>query len=409
MKIKWPPEFPGANWYDKAEERAVVQVVRNGAPFRYYGAKKPRFVLAYEAAARRFYGVKHALAVNSGTGALMTAMNALGIGPGDEVIVPSFFWVATVGAVVAHNAIPVLCEIDDSFTMDPADLARKITPRTRLIVPVHMTGGVCDMKSIMAIANQRGITVLEDCAQCNGGTFAGRKVGTFGRAGMFSLQINKNCTTGEGGLLVTDDEQLYWKLNAAHDVGVPWVGGGPKADMGVALWGSGRRMSELIGAAASVQMRKLPAILKHMRQSKNRIKAMLQGTPGLGFRRQNDPAGDTASFLTLILSDEPSAVAAAQRLRDGGIGASHLPAYGMHLYYNIPQLVNKVPLSAAGNPWSLPQNAQSVFSYAKGACPRSDALLARSIVLPIPSVLTRAQEQRAAKIIRGAVTPAGLG
>jgi len=159
MKIHWPEPFPGIHWVDREEEEAVLAVLRGGALFRYYGKTTPRFVEGLEAAARDFYGVKHALAVNSGTGALMTAMAALGIGPGCEVIVPSFFWVATVGAVVRSNAIPVLCEVDDSFTMDPADLQRKITARTRLIVPVHMAGAPSDMDSIMAIAGQHGIDV----------------------------------------------------------------------------------------------------------------------------------------------------------------------------------------------------------------------------------------------------------
>ena len=148
-------------------------------------------------------------------------MTALGIGPGCEVILPAFFWVSTAGAVVGANAIPVLCEINESFCMDPEDLARKITPRTKLIVPVHMAGVPCDMKAIMAVANKHGIPVLEDCAQANGGSFDGQKVGTFGAAGIFSLQWNKNATAGEGGLLVTNDAALYERLNAAHDLGVP--------------------------------------------------------------------------------------------------------------------------------------------------------------------------------------------
>ena len=155
-----------------------------------------------EQAAHKFYGVEHALAVNSGTGALCTAVTALGIGPGCEVIMPTFFWVATVGAVVHANAIPVLCEVDDSFCMDPRDPARKITPRTTLILPVHMAGAPCDMKAIMAVADKHGIPVLEDCAQANGGGFQGRKLGTFGAVGIFSLQWNKN-VTAEGITAIT--------------------------------------------------------------------------------------------------------------------------------------------------------------------------------------------------------------
>lgn len=257
QKVKWPDPFPGAHWLDKREDQAVLDVLHRRALFRYYGVNQPRHAAAFEQGAREFYGVEHALGVNSGTGALFTAMTALGMGPGYEVIVPAFFWVATVGAIVNANAIPVLCEVDDSFCMDPQDLERKITPRTKLIVPVHMAGAPCNMKAIMAVARRHRIPVLEDCAQANGGSFAGQKVGTFGLLGMFSLQWNKNATAGEGGLLVTNDARLYERCVAAHDLGIPWVGDAPR-ETGTVTWGAGRRMSELIGAVACVQLKKLP-------------------------------------------------------------------------------------------------------------------------------------------------------
>jgi dTDP-4-amino-4,6-dideoxygalactose transaminase len=403
MKLVWPREFPGVHHYGVEEEKAVLQVVRNRAPFRYYGLKRPKFVAALERQAREFYGARYALAVNSGTGALMTAMTALGIGPGDEVIVPAFMWVSTVGAVVSANAIPVLCEVDESFTMDCADLETKITPRTKLIVPVHMAGAPCDMKSVMAIAGRRNIAVLEDCAQCNGGSFAGRKVGTFGDVGIFSLQINKNCTSGEGGLLVTNNRQLYLQLNAAHDIGVPWIDDSPNTSAVQAGWGAGRRMSDLSGALAWEQLKKLPLIVRHMRVSKRRIKAMLATTNGLAFRHIHDRAGDTGCFLLMLLRDEQCARAASSRMNQAGLPNSRLADYGMHIYYNIPQLVKKAPLSPAGNPWNLRANARSIYSYAKGACPRSDELFERAILVTVPSVLTARQERSAAKIIRQAV------
>jgi 8-amino-3,8-dideoxy-alpha-D-manno-octulosonate transaminase len=403
MKIKWPAPYPGAYWLDEREDRAVLDVLHGRSLFRYYGLKKPKYVGALEKTAREFYGVKHALGVNSGTGALFTAMTALGIGPGCEVIVPAFFWVATAGAVVNANAIPVLCEVDESFSMDPVDLVKKITPRTKLIVAVHMAGAPCDMKAIMQIANQRGITVLEDCAQANGGTFKGKRVGTFGTLGMFSLQWNKNATAGEGGLLITNDAKLYERCVAAHDLGIPWVNGAP-SETGALTWGAGRRMSELTGAVGSVQLKKLPAIIKHMSASKRRIKAMLEGTPGLAFRRLNDEAGDTGPFLVLLVENEAKAKAAVQQMQATGLStAVRLAEYGMHIYFNIPQLVNKVPLSPAGNPWGLPENRDHVRDYAKGACPRSDELFSRSILIPIPSRLDAALEKAAAQIIKTAL------
>lgn len=401
MPNQWPDVFPGTNWMDQAEERAVLDVLRRGSVFRYYGPGKPTHVLKLERRAREFYGRKYALAVNSCTGGLITTMSALGVGPGDEVIVPAFMWVATISAVVNVNAIPVLCEIDDSFNMDPADLERKITPRTKLIAVVHMSGAPADMGRIMKVARRHKLAVIEDCAQCNGGSFAGRMTGTFGQAGVFSFQINKNATAGEGGLILTDDEKLYRRMSAVHDVGEPWVqGGGPDGNAGQRMWGQGRRMSELCGSVANVQLGKLPRILKHMRGSNARIRKMLANVPGVSLRRLNDEQGDTGPFIILTFASAELAKRACAGIRGAGYGnICRLADFGLHIYSNIAALVNKAPLSPAGNPWSLLANAASRYEYARGACPRSDDLFDRSVLVTIPSRLDRRQEKLLAEIV----------
>lgn len=405
MRVDWPHEFPGAYWMDEQEEQAVVDVLRNGSLFRYYGLNPAKYADKYEAAAREYYGVQHALGINSGTGALISSMTALGIGPGCEVIVPAFMWVASVGAVVQSNAIPVLCEVDDSLCMDPVDLEKKITPRTKLILLIHMAGSPCNMDAIMAVAKKHGIAVLEDCAQANGGSYKGKKLGTFGDIGIFSLQLNKNMTSGEGGLIITNDEKLYYRAFSAHDMGLIRKNGRlATPDPYAIAWGGGRRMTELCGAVASVQLKKLPQIVGHMRASNNRIKSLLEGTPGLGFRRLNDAEGDTGTFLILTVEDESKALSAVAKMKEFGLhNVFRIADYGLHIYYNIPSLVNKVPLSPAGNPWSLAENAKSIYDYGKGACPRSDALFARSILLPIPSRLTTEQEDAAAAAVKAAL------
>ena len=163
-------------------------------------------------------------------------------------------------------------------------------------------------------------------------------------------------------------------------------------------------MGELTGAVASVQFKKLAQIIRHMQGSKRRIKALLKGVPGLSFRRPNDEAGDTGSFLILLLESEAKAGRVAERMRAAGLsGAVRLAEYGLHVYSNVPQLVGKIPLSSAGNPWALAQNLGSAREYGIGACPRSDALFGRSILLPIPSNLTAARETAAARIIKSAM------
>ena len=405
MSVDWPHEFPGAYWLDSEEEQAVLDVLRAGSPFRYYGLGQPRYVDEFEAAARQYYGATFALAINSGTGALTTALRALDIGPGCEVILPAFMWVASVGAVVQSGAIPVLCEINDTFSMDPAELETKITPRTKLILPIHIAGAPCDMDAIMAVAKKHGIAVLEDCAQCNGGEINGRKVGTFGDIGIFSLQLNKNMTSGEGGLLITGDERLYYRAFSAHDMGLIRVDGRLATPEPYAInWGQGRRMSELNGAMAAVQIKKLPAILASMRASKQRIKGMLDSIEGIAFRRLNDAAGDTGPFLIVLLENEKQAIEAAENMKQQGLhNVFRIADYGLHIYYNIPALVNKTPLTSTGDPWRLPANADSVCEYGKGACPKSDALFSRSVLIPIPSKLTPQQQVDGADAIKAAV------
>lgn len=405
MSVDWPHEFPGAYWFDREEEQAVLDVLRNGSPFRYYGLGEPRYVDEFEATAREYYGAAFALAISSGTGALTTALRALDIGPGCEVILPAFMWVASVGAVVQSGAIPVLCEIDDTFCIDPAELEKKITSRTKLILPIHMAGCPCNMDAIMAVAKRHGIAVLEDCAQCNGGEVRGQKVGTFGDIGIFSLQLNKNMTSGEGGLLITADERLYYRTFSAHDMGLIRIDGRLATPEPYAInWGQGRRMSELNGAMAATQIKKLPAILAHMRASKQRIKSMLESIPGIAFRRLNDAAGDTGPFLIVMLGNEKKATKAAENMRRLGLhSVFRIADYGLHIYYNIPALVNKTPLTSVGDPWQLAANAKSVYEYNKGACPKSDALFERSVVIPIPSKLTPQQEADAGDVIKAAV------
>lgn len=387
-----------------------MDVMRNGSMFRYYGLRQPHYVDEFEKSAREYYDVKHALAVNSGTGALICAMSALGVGPGSEVIIPSFLWVASVGAIIHVGAIPVLCEVDRSFNLDPVALRTRITKRTALIVTIHMAGAPCDMDAIMAISREHNIPVLEDCAQCNGGSYCGRKLGSIGHMAIYSLQLNKNITCGEGGLVVTNDEKLYERAFAAHDMGMIRRNGRLAQPEDYALsWGQGRRMSELCGAVASVQLKKLNLIVSHMRGSKRRIKSGLAGTPGLGFRMIHDEDGDTGPFIIMILDTPELSRRLFTGLREAGFAnAMHVAEYGLHNYYNIAALVRKIPLSPAGNPWNHAENRESQYDYNRGACPRSDELFARSVLLPVPSNLTAAQEKFAVMTIQASLARPAL-
>lgn len=404
---RFPREFPGVHWYDNAEEDAALRVIRSHSPFRYYGAGTLGEADALERDFAALLGRRYAQAVSSCTNGLAASMAAMAIGPGHEVLVPGFMWVATISAIVRAGAIPVLVEIDDSYNMDPADLARKITPRSRLVVPVHMCGVPCDMPAILEIARRHGLYVLEDCAQANGASRFGRAAGTFGDMAAFSFQANKNITAGEGGMVVTDDEKLYLRLNAAHDVGSPWAKGLPAQESEHALWGFGARMSEVAAAIVRVQLKKLDTIVAHMRTSKYRLLDALAGLKGLSWQRVDDPAGDSGPFVIVRFGSPAVAAAFANQCHARKLIATHLPEYGLHVYYNIRALVDHCSNSHDGFPWTHPANAGLVREYGRGSLPRTDELLEHSVVLPVPSILTPEQEDEYVAMLREAYKAAG--
>lgn len=401
-----PFEFPGANWYGREEEEAALRVIRAKSPFRYYGPDCLHEVDRFEEEFAHAVDVRHAVAVNSGTQSLAIAMSALGVGPGTEVIVPAYMWIAIIASAVRLGAIPVLAEIDDSFTLDPDDLKKRITPRTKLIVAVHMSGAPADMRRILQVAGKRRIPVLEDCAQANGASFKGRKVGSMGAMGIFSFQLNKNMTTGEGGMVVSNSTHLIRRASAIHDLGYPRIGGRlVMKDGPYALWGFGGRLNEIAGAIGRVQLRKLPSVVASMRKAKAKIKKRVSGIPGLEFRRLSDERGDSGAFLILMLPNAAvarkfAAALNAENIRAGLSPTMRVSDFGMHVYSNIHSLVKKHSNDGKGFPWTLEANKRSVYDYCKGAMPRSDALMERSIIMPVPSVMTRRDVQDVVRGIR---------
>jgi len=408
-----PLEFPGVHHMDEEEKQAALRVVRSRSLFRYYGVDHQGEVAAFESEFARFLGTSHALAVTSGTGALHVALSALGVGPGQEIIVPAYLWVSVVSAIVSLGAIPVLADIDDSFALDPADLPRHITPRTTGIILVHMSGAAADAPALLKLAREHRLFLLEDCAQCAGGTIRGKKVGCFGDIGIFSFQMNKNISSGEGGCLVTNDWRLYQRAVACHDTGYARDGAGRAMfdDLNLCLWGRGYRLDELRAAILRVQLRKLPTIIRLMRKSKYRIRRELEQFPQLRLRRIIDTDGDTGSFLIVSFDNAETARKINQALRAEGVVTSSqgindvvMTEWGLHIYYNIVSLVNKTSIDTHGYPWNLSENRGSKASYSKGSCPVADSLFERSILLAIPSCLTERDEDQIIAAFRKVLT-----
>lgn len=276
-----PPCFVGAGLVGDEEKQLVDEVIDSKSLFRHYGLGEPRFVNDFECEFRDFIGTRYALAVATGSGAYFCAMRALGIGPGDEVVVPAFGWITDYAMIDNFGATPVFAEIDESMNLSPEDFESKITVRTKAVVVVYYQGGASRVDEIVAIAREHGIKVFEDNAQACGGDFAGRKLGSWGDIACFSLQGNKIITAGDGGVVATNDQKLYELCVRYHDLGQLRdsfkrnLEGEPLTE---AIAGYQWRMNELTGATALAQLRKLPWIVKTCRENASYLRAQLADT-----------------------------------------------------------------------------------------------------------------------------------
>jgi 8-amino-3,8-dideoxy-alpha-D-manno-octulosonate transaminase len=375
----------GAARIGRVEADAVAAVVASRSLFRYQGEKGAGSVADFERAACGALGCGYAVAVANGTSALRCALAALGVGCGDEVIVPAFTFIATVNAVVAAGAVPVFAEVDDGLGLDPPDLERQITDRTAAIIAVHLENGACDLDAILAVARaaRRPVPVIEDAAQAFGASYHGRSVGTFGALGTFSLQQEKNITAGEGGLVTTDDERLYLRAARYQDQGGQFVTSYASTrgeELTEPFAGENLRMGELAGAVAAVQIARLPEILASLRANKARILGAIGAVPGLVRRRLPDPEGDGGSSITWFLPDRATAKRFAAALRAEGVPCAQM-YHGQPVYLNAAVLARRTA-SGKGGPWACAEHPTE-RTYGEGLCPRTEALVARSIIVPI--------------------------
>ncbi len=391
-----PWELPGAHWMGEEELDNVIRVVRARSPFRYYGPDLQHMADKLESEYCRRLGRSYALAVSSGTAALNVAWAALGIGPGDEVLIPGYLWVSCIGSVLRSGAIPRLVDIDGTFCMSPADLKAKITQNSRAVLFVHMSGAPGHIDQVAEICRDKGLRLVEDCAQANGASLNGRQVGTFGDVAIFSFQLNKNISSGEGGMLVCDDLAVYRRAFAVHDLGYPRTAGRlDTTDESCQLWGVGARMGELPAAMALAQLAKLDSITSSMRSAKWKIRRQLEGIRGLDFREIVDPSGDSGCFLITLYPDRETAVRFVQALRAEGIQGPpgslvclHMEEWGLHWYFNNVSLVRRRGVCPDGWPWTAPANAfAKEYLYGRGALPCCDDFASRAALLTIGSRL----------------------
>ncbi len=378
----------GAELIGKEEKEAIAEVIDRGGVLLRYGFDEKRKnvfkVKEFEERFAKYMDVKYALAVSSGTAALRVALAALGVGARDKVVTQAFTFVATLEAIMDSGATPIIAEVDKSFNLDPKDLKTRITPKTKVVIPVHMLGVSARMDEIMDIAKRHGIKVLEDSAQACGSSYKGKRTGTIGEIGIFSFDYVKTITTGEGGMVVTNDESLYQRACYFHDHGHEHRRDVPRGEDRKSIPGFNFRMGELQGAMGLVQLGRLDYVLEQQRKNKAKVKKAISKIKGLEFRDLPDEEGDGGDTLIFFLPDKERAKRFSSSLTKDGIGTKILPsALGWHFIGNWDHIIGEL---------------RNKVEYTKDMWPQTEKLLNRAIAIPIS---VKMDDEEIEKVITG--------
>lgn len=362
-----------ANWgplyYDDKERTQLDDVLVSRKPFRFANSLDKSKVAIFENEYAARMQTKYALAVTSGTAALHTALAALEVGPGDEVILPAWTWYSCYATIVQLGALPVFAEIDESFNIDPNDIERHITPQTRVIMAVHLQGNPADMDPIVATARKHGLKILEDCSQSVGASYKGRPLGSIGDIGIYSLQQSKTITAGEGGAVVTSDPYLFERAVRFHDVTV-------RRDFPAKLHympGLNYRMNEFTGGVLLAQLRKLDAIIGDVRANGRRVYRGIADMPGVRFRHLPDPEGElgTGIFIGFDSADQRKRYADAMKAE----GVPVASPSGSVILPVVPEIEQKVTVTPR---WpSFASERGKSIRYGRECCPRTIEILSR--------------------------------
>ena len=377
------------------EVEAVRKVLMSHQLFRIGGELQE--VNNFERELREKMGVNHCLCLASGTGALIASLAALGVGPGDEVIVPGYTFIATAIAALAVGAIPVVAEINETMTLDMDDVERKITPNTKCVIPVHIQGFPCDMERLMQLKEKYGFYVVEDACQADGGSFHGKRLGTIGDCGAYSFNYFKIISAGEGGAMVTNDIDLYQRAIIYHDCGSAfWTYETP---ITAPLYtGTNMRVSEVTGAILRVQLTRLDGILADLRRVKRAITEAVADLPMLRVNPSNDLDGDCGVCLPFIFDDAVTAEK-FEKL----IGGTRPINTGKHVYREwTPILEKRGAHISAMNPYENPANAGLRLDTREDSCPRTLDILSRTVYQMLNCDWTDAELAEVIEIIRQA-------
>jgi dTDP-4-amino-4,6-dideoxygalactose transaminase len=376
---------------------AVAEVIRHRCLFKINNSLKE--TMHAEEEMKAMFGTDHALLMTSGHAALTSALIALGIGPGDEVIVPAYTYISTAMVVVGVGAIPVIAEVDDTLTLCPEDTEKKITAHTKAIIPVHIQGFPCNMDAIMALAEKYHLHVLEDACQADGGFYHGRRLGTIGHAGAFSFNYFKIITSGEGGALLTNDRSIFERALIYHDSSAVAYFGDQLNDVDAQLFcGNEYRANEISAAILRVQLQRLDGILSDLRRNKQYLMDALADL--CAFLPSHDLQGDCGTTLALTFDSAEEASTFAEK-----VGGTVPINTGKHVYRNWTPIMNKVgALHPLMDPFKMEANHDIVPDYREDMCPRTLDLLSRVVYISVsPDWTTEALDAKVAQL-RSALT-----
>lgn len=393
------------------EEKLLLEVIRSKKLFRYTydlpREKQGKMSTTLEREACSLMGIEYALCVSSGTGALEVSLAAMGIGPGDEVILPVWSWVSCFTAVVRVGALPVLAEIDETLNLAPGEITRLANERTKAVIIMHYQGVAADMDPLMQEARVAGIRVLEDCAQSPGAIYNTKRVGSFGDMGIYSFQINKTMTSGEGGMIVTSDPYLYERAVRMHDLGffrdAHHVHMEPRLSD---FCGGQYRMSEVTAAVALAQLRKLDFIRKHCRELSARILRVIGDLPGLVYRRIPDPQGDSGFEIYFYLPSAEAAGSFTDELKKRNVNCSKTT--GTYCQYTRGYCINRQAFTPSASPFRHFQEWPAP-GYRSCDFPRTESLIHRFVCLPLGVLYTSDDADYIAQVVKETHKDMNLG
>ncbi len=350
--------MPGTELFGAEERKEVNDVMESGCLFRFnheHIRNNHWKALEFEAEVKKITGARYAHAVSSGSTAIATALAAAGIGAGDEVIVPPFTYIASVEAVLWVGALPVFAEIDETLCLSAEGILNALTPKTKAICLVHMCGGMANMDAIMKVVNEHNLILVEDAGQAFGSSYKGTAVGLFGKTGSYSFDFFKIATAGEGGVLVTNDEEVYHLADSYSDHGHDHIGNNRGME-NHPIVGFNYRISELHAAIGVAQTRRVPGIIEKNRTNKSILVSELSKVPGIQFAHIADPKGDSATFLNLLLPDTEAAKRTVVELNKAGVGGFNYWHTNMYHFINqwehLKNLnsASKLPIHLVGAP-----------------------------------------------------------